>query len=109
MTPSRLPWVIPEYCEGCTACVGACPKHLLLMHDRAEDEQIPWLEDPSACTGCGRCAEACGLGGIAMTEYVEEAAKRFLARAPARAVPISSRSELLLRGGDAPTADNPPS
>jgi Fe-S-cluster-containing hydrogenase component 2 len=51
------------------------------MRDHAEDEQVPWLDDPSLCTGCGRCAEACGLGGIAMTEYVHEAAERFLMRA----------------------------
>ncbi len=76
----RLPWVIPEYCEGCTACVSACPQRLLNMRDFTEDAQIPWLDDPSGCTGCGRCEEACPLGGIAMTTHVQEAAQRFAAR-----------------------------
>lgn len=80
--PKRLPWVIPEYCEGCTACVGACPRALLSMRDSTEDAQIPWLDDPSVCTGCGRCEEACPLGGIAMTTHVEEAARRFADRRP---------------------------
>lgn len=71
--------MIPEYCEGCTACIAACPRQVLLMRLHREDEQIPWLEDPSMCTGCGRCADACGLGGIAMTEFVDEAVQRFLA------------------------------
>lgn len=75
--PKRLPWVIPEYCEGCTACVGACPKRLLDMRDSAQDEQIPWLDHVTACTGCGRCEEACPFGGIAMTAHVDEAAERF--------------------------------
>jgi NAD-dependent dihydropyrimidine dehydrogenase PreA subunit len=74
-----MPWVIPEYCEGCTACVAACPKALLAMRPHAEHEFIVWLDDPDACTGCGRCADACGLGGIAMTKYVAEARTRFLA------------------------------
>lgn len=77
-TPRRMPWVIPEYCEGCTVCTAACPRHILSMQTHRDDEQIPWLEDPTLCTGCGRCADACGLGGIAMTEFVDEARQRFL-------------------------------
>lgn len=47
---------------------------------RLGDELVPWLDDPDACTGCGRCAEMCGLGGIAMTEFVDEARERFRTR-----------------------------
>jgi ferredoxin len=50
------------------------------MHAYGDDAHIPWLGDPDDCRGCGRCADACGLGGIAMTEYVEEAAARFRKR-----------------------------
>jgi len=82
----RMPWVIPEYCEGCTSCVAACPKKGLSMRDWGEDEQVPWLDDPDLCTGCGLCADACGLGGIAMTEYVSEARQRFLGTTLAPAI-----------------------
>ncbi len=76
--PKRMPWVIPEYCEGCTACIAACPRNGLFMCAFGEDQHVPWLENPDLCTGCGLCAQACGLGGIAMTEYVDEARRRFL-------------------------------
>jgi len=75
--PKRMPWVIPEYCEGCTSCTVACPKRGLAMRAYSEDDLIPWLDDPDICTGCGLCADACGLGAIVMTEYVDDAAKRF--------------------------------
>lgn len=78
--PKFMPWVIPEYCEACTACVAACPRRGLAMRAIGEDELIPWLDDPDVCSGCGRCADACGLGGIVMTEYVDEAHERFLER-----------------------------
>lgn len=78
--PKQMPWVIPEYCEGCTACIAACPRRGLVMRAYGDDDHIPWLDDPSLCTGCGRCADACGLGGIAMTEYVDEARQRFLTK-----------------------------
>jgi len=78
--PKTMPWVIPEYCEGCTACIAACPKQALKMRAYTEDDFIPWLDTPEVCSGCGRCADACGLGGIAMTEYVEEAIERFRTR-----------------------------
>ena len=79
MSPKRMPWVIPEYCEGCTSCIAACPRGGLTMRTWGEDALVPWLDDPSLCTGCGLCADACGLGGIVMTEYVDEARERFLA------------------------------
>ena len=78
--PKQLPWVIPEYCESCTACVGACKRACLKMIQWDEDTEIPWLPDPDECTGCGKCADVCGLGGIVMTEYVDEARQRFLDR-----------------------------
>ena len=82
----RLPWVLPEYCEGCTSCLAVCPKGLISMRPDA-DGFVPWIDDPDACTGCGKCADICGLGGIAMTEFVEEARERLLARNRARQNP----------------------
>jgi Fe-S-cluster-containing hydrogenase component 2 len=80
MPPKRLPWIIPEYCEECTSCVAACTPRVLAMRRIDPDTEIAWIDDPDSCTGCGKCADACGLGGIAMTEYVAEARQRFLER-----------------------------
>lgn len=74
---SVLPWVVPEYCEGCTACVAACPAGVIAMRPYGEDGFIPWIDSPDQCIGCGRCEAACILGGIAMTTYVEDARSRF--------------------------------
>lgn len=80
MAASRLPWVVPHWCEQCTVCVTACPKGLLAMRLIGEYTEVPWLDAPDACTGCGRCADVCPMGGIVMTEYVEDARVRFLER-----------------------------
>ncbi len=84
MKTPRLPWVVPEFCEGCTSCVAACPKRLLSMRAVDEDTFIPWLDQPDECNGCGRCSETCAMGGIAMTTFTDEARARFLACHPAR-------------------------
>lgn len=77
MSPRELPWVIPEYCEGCTACVTACRRGCIAMYSTAEDGVfIPWIEDPGRCTGCGLCAQGCVMGGIMMTSYIDDARAR---------------------------------
>lgn len=81
MAAQLLPWIIPEYCEGCTSCVAACAKGCLKMYATPDDDVfIPWMKTPSQCSGCGRCSEACVLGGIGMTAYIDDAAARFLKR-----------------------------
>lgn len=47
------------------------------MRQLSDDESVPWLDEPEVCNGCGRCADACGLGAIAMTGYVDDARARF--------------------------------
>ena len=74
----KLPWIIPDYCEGCTSCVASCRRGCLKMFaTQDEDVFVPWIEDVKRCTGCGLCSAACVLGGISMTTYVSEAVERF--------------------------------
>lgn len=73
-----LPWVIPNQCEGCTECVGKCPKGCLFMKETSNPGvYIPWIEDVDACTGCGKCQNACVWLAISLTAYVEDARVRF--------------------------------
>lgn len=73
-----LPWIVLDYCEGCTSCVASCRRGCLKMFATQDEEVfVPWIEDVERCTGCGLCSEACVLGGISMTAYVGEAAERF--------------------------------
>ena len=75
--PGRLPWIIPEQCEGCTACVTICPVGCLKMNQtRYNGVEVPWLDQPDACIGCGHCELACPMGAISMTAYTDLARKR---------------------------------
>ncbi len=83
MKPVVLPWIIVEYCEGCTVCVRSCPKKCLQMFPGGEEGIfVPWVTAVDECVGCGRCAESCVMGGIAMTGYVDEASKRLKTKHP---------------------------
>ncbi|PCN51133.1 DNA-directed RNA polymerase subunit D [Candidatus Geothermarchaeota archaeon ex4572_27] len=48
-------------CDGCGACVEACPKKVL----RVEDGKAR-LVDKLGCTTCGLCADACGKEAISV-------------------------------------------
>jgi NAD-dependent dihydropyrimidine dehydrogenase PreA subunit len=73
-----MPWVIPEYCEGCGSCIAVCKRGCLAFFETDQEGVfIPWIADTDKCTGCGKCAGMCSLGGIAMTGYREDAVKRF--------------------------------
>jgi formate hydrogenlyase subunit 6/NADH:ubiquinone oxidoreductase subunit I len=73
-----LPWVVPEYCEGCGGCLRACKRNCLsLFATETPEVFIVWMSNPENCTGCGCCSEVCVMGGISMTSYVDDAAARF--------------------------------
>ncbi len=83
MSKKQMPWVIPVSCEGCGDCVNKCPKHVLEMTPtNVEGIFVPWMVDTDLCGGCGLCAGACVMGGIVMTEYIEQATERFLSKKP---------------------------
>ncbi len=73
----RLPWIIPEQCEGCAACVAKCPTKCLSMNKtRHHGVEVPWLDQPDACIGCGKCEQACLMGAITITGYTDMAKLR---------------------------------
>jgi ferredoxin len=77
--PERfMPWVIPEYCEGCGSCIAACKRDCLSFFETEHRGIfIPWMANTDKCSGCGKCADICSLGGISMTTYREDAIRRF--------------------------------
>lgn len=60
-TPLRPPRALPEHqfksaCDGCGACIGACPQAILLPGAGG----LPWVDfSRGGCTFCGKCADAC--------------------------------------------------
>lgn len=81
--PAKMPWVVPVYCDGCASCVNRCPLHgLEMVETKIAGVFVPWLSEPGICIGCGRCAEACSMGAICMTTFVERAVERFQMKNP---------------------------
>ena len=52
--------IIIEKCNGCTACVRACPFGAIIVVDKK-------AEINDACTLCGSCVESCKFEAIELT------------------------------------------
>lgn len=52
---------IEERCKGCGLCVLTCPRKILAISDRLNNQGYPVAEltDPEKCNGCALCAEMC--------------------------------------------------
>lgn len=50
-----------ERCKGCGLCVLTCPRKILAISDRLNNQGYPVAEltDPDRCNGCALCAEMC--------------------------------------------------
>lgn len=48
-------------CKGCGICVMTCPRKLLVVSDRINNQGYPVAEltEPEKCNGCALCAEMC--------------------------------------------------
>lgn len=57
------PAVDPDRCQGCAACVTACPAAAL-----AVVPGVSWTLDLGRCQFCGRCAEVCPHQAIVQTQ-----------------------------------------
>ena len=49
-----------DKCEGCGACVDACPSEAIKMVDNKA------VIDPDNCTDCGACVDACPTSAISI-------------------------------------------
>jgi formate hydrogenlyase subunit 6/NADH:ubiquinone oxidoreductase subunit I len=79
--PGAFPWIVAEYCEGCSHCVTACaPGALSMCESQLDGVHLPWVLDVSLCNGCGRCQQSCVWGGIQLTSHVGEAVRRMQER-----------------------------
>ncbi len=50
-----------ERCKGCGLCVLTCPRKLLVVSQRLNNQGYPVAEltKPEECNGCALCAEMC--------------------------------------------------
>ena len=50
-----------ERCKGCGLCVMTCPRKILVVSERLNNQGYPVAEliDPERCNSCGLCAEMC--------------------------------------------------
>jgi len=61
-----------QNCKGCELCVASCPKKLLRLSERINNQGYhpAELTDEEKCTGCGLCAVMCPDVAIAVEREV---------------------------------------
>ncbi len=76
-------------CKGCGACVDACPKGAITLHEGVASAAI------ERCNECGVCAEVCPEGAILLVDVLgPPAPARQLAERPA--IPVRSAAPALV-------------
>lgn len=69
-TPSYVEAINPKNCIGCGRCFKVCPRDVLTLQDRGDDEvDDDWddedakammvVKDAMDCIGCGACGRTC--------------------------------------------------
>lgn len=72
-TPTYVEAIDPKVCIGCGRCFKVCPRDVLTLQDRGDDELDDDWDDEDAkalmtvknamdCIGCGACGRTCPKG-----------------------------------------------
>lgn len=56
-----------ERCNGCDACVRACPQGVLQLVERAD----AYVIDADSCTGCGICMDVCDRNAVNIASCIK--------------------------------------
>lgn len=68
MKRKKIPYINPDTCAGCSACVENCPMDCLSIEAPGYHGDIytKAVLDETECIGCGLCAKACPIRAIEM-------------------------------------------
>jgi RnfABCDGE-type electron transport complex B subunit len=80
---TRLPVVIDDKCNACSACVKACPRNLIEIRKKAKKDRKLYVACSNrdkgavaikackaACIACNKCLKICEFGAITIENYV---------------------------------------
>ena len=61
MKIKEKPWINPDTCAGCSACVENCPMNCIQIEEPKFHGDIHTIAcaDTDKCIGCGICMEKC--------------------------------------------------
>lgn len=78
-----LPVVDMDKCTGCGKCVAACPRHIIELYDRKDNEPMVWVacanrdrgpvamkECEVSCIGCMKCQRVCTHGAATVNSFL---------------------------------------
>ncbi len=66
--PATVAWIDPEVCEGCRACIKACPYGAIDFDARRDVSVV----NQAICRGCDICVAACRLGAAHIWQFGED-------------------------------------
>lgn len=64
------PHIDAQQCNGCDACVRACPHEVLSLHQ--DEDGLFYRMQPAACTGCHICVDVCDQDAMSLSHWQVE-------------------------------------